>query len=126
ARALNPRQPPGAGNSKGADQMQTPNRYLSARHFAVVVLASAVTIPVWAQQTQPSDATSQQAQPAATDSQSMPSSAAQQPSPATSHHLSEPKEGFWGRMNPFASKKWVRRETDPINDRLSELDEINA
>jgi hypothetical protein len=29
-------------------------------------------------------------------------------------------------MNPFASKKWVKRETDPINDRLSELDDINA
>jgi hypothetical protein len=101
--------------------MQTPNRFLSARHFAVVVLASAVTIPVWAQQTQPSDASSQQAQPTAADS-----SVAQQPTPVTSHHLSEPKEGFWGRMNPFASKKWVRRETDPINDRLSELDEINS
>jgi hypothetical protein len=29
-------------------------------------------------------------------------------------------------MNPFARKKWVKRQTDPINDRLSELDEINA
>ena len=114
------------GIQKGVDQMQTPNRFLSARHFAVVVLASAVTIPVWAQQTQPSDTTSQQAQPAAADSQSMPSSAAQQPSPTASHRLSEPKEGFWGRINPFASKKWVRRETDPINDRLTELDDVNA
>ncbi len=29
-------------------------------------------------------------------------------------------------MNPFASKKWVKRETDPINDRLTELDDLNA
>ena len=36
------------------------------------------------------------------------------------------KEGFWGRVNPFARKKWVKRQTDPINDRLSELDEVNA
>jgi outer membrane protein OmpA-like peptidoglycan-associated protein len=36
------------------------------------------------------------------------------------------KEGFWGRVNPFARKKWVKRQTDPINDRLSELDGVNA
>ena len=36
------------------------------------------------------------------------------------------KEGFWGRINPLARKKWVKRQTDPINDRLSELDEVNA
>ncbi len=36
------------------------------------------------------------------------------------------KEGFWGRINPFASKKWVKKQTTPIDDRLSELDEINA
>jgi outer membrane protein OmpA-like peptidoglycan-associated protein len=29
-------------------------------------------------------------------------------------------------VNPFARKKWVRRQTDPINDRLTELDEVNA
>jgi hypothetical protein len=40
--------------------------------------------------------------------------------------LSAPKEGFWGRVYPFARKKWVKRQTDPINDRLTELDEVNA
>jgi outer membrane protein OmpA-like peptidoglycan-associated protein len=29
-------------------------------------------------------------------------------------------------VNPFARKKWVKKQTDPINDRLSELDEVNA
>ena len=29
-------------------------------------------------------------------------------------------------MNPMARKKWVKRQTDPINDRLTELDEVNA
>jgi hypothetical protein len=106
--------------------MQTSNRILSARHLAVVVLASAVAIPVWAQQTQPSNTDSQQAQPAASDSQSTPSSTAQQPSPVIDHPLSQPREGFWGRVNPFASKKWVKKQTDPINDRLSELDDVNA
>src|SRR5208283_1392367 len=36
------------------------------------------------------------------------------------------REGFWGRVNPFARKKWVKKQIDPINDRLSELDEVNA
>jgi outer membrane protein OmpA-like peptidoglycan-associated protein len=29
-------------------------------------------------------------------------------------------------MNPMARKKWVKKQTDPINDRLTELDEVNA
>ncbi len=29
-------------------------------------------------------------------------------------------------MYPFARKKWVKRQIDPINDRLTELDEVNA
>jgi outer membrane protein OmpA-like peptidoglycan-associated protein len=29
-------------------------------------------------------------------------------------------------VNPFARKKWVKKQTDPINDRLSELDQVNA
>jgi hypothetical protein len=40
--------------------------------------------------------------------------------------MKTPKEGFWGRVNPFARKKWVKRQTDAINDRLSELDDVNA
>jgi outer membrane protein OmpA-like peptidoglycan-associated protein len=40
--------------------------------------------------------------------------------------MNAPKEGFWGHMNPFARKKWVQKRLDPINDRLSELDQVNA
>ncbi|MGA2219481.1 MAG: OmpA family protein [Terracidiphilus sp.] len=40
--------------------------------------------------------------------------------------MNTPKEGFWGRINPWAGKKWVKKQTDPISDRLSELDEVNA
>ena len=36
------------------------------------------------------------------------------------------KEGFWGHMNPFARKKWVERQVDPIRDRANELDELQA
>jgi outer membrane protein OmpA-like peptidoglycan-associated protein len=36
------------------------------------------------------------------------------------------KEGFWGHMNPFARKKWVHRQIDPIQDRTNELDQLQA
>lgn len=35
-------------------------------------------------------------------------------------------EGFWGHMNPFARKKWVNRQIDPVKDRLNELDQLQA
>lgn len=92
----------------------------------MVALASAMALPVWAQQSQPSNMDSQQTQSPAADSQSAPSTTDQQAYPASTQPLAQPKEGFWGRINPFASKKWVKRQTDPINDRLSELDEVNA
>lgn len=40
--------------------------------------------------------------------------------------LAQSKEGFWGHMNPFARKKWVNRQLDPVKDRLNELDELQA
>jgi hypothetical protein len=36
------------------------------------------------------------------------------------------REGFWGRVNPFARKNWVDKRVDPLKDRLSELDQVNA
>jgi outer membrane protein OmpA-like peptidoglycan-associated protein len=38
----------------------------------------------------------------------------------------ETREGFWGRVNPFARKKYVARQTQPIRDRINELDELTA
>jgi len=84
---------------------------------AVALLASALAIPAVAQQT-PSD------------SQSAPAAAAQQPTstPPAAPAATTPtdKEGFWGHVNPFARKKWVKKRLDPINDRLTELDQVNA
>jgi len=92
-------------------RISTAVRTLSPSQFAVVLLASAISIPVVAQQSadQP-----QSAPPAAT-----------QPSSSASSTPAD-KEGFWGHMNPFARKKWVKKRLDPINDRLTELDEVNA
>ena len=35
-------------------------------------------------------------------------------------------EGFWGRVNPFARKKYVQKQLAPIRDRANELDELTA
>ncbi len=85
------------------------------------VLASAMTIPAIAQQTQPSDNSSAPA--AATQTAQTPTST---PPPAANALPTEEKEGFWGRINPMARKVWVKKRTDPINDRLNELDQVNA
>jgi len=90
-------------------------RNLFPRQLAVLVLASACAVPMIAQQPQTQ-----------TTPQTTSPSAVQQPSPAASPSMNQPREGFWGRVNPMARKKWVKKQTDPINDRLSELDEVNA
>ena len=81
---------------------------------AVFALASAFCISSAAAQ-----------QPA--NNSSNPTPAATQPSPGTQNNLSvPPQEGFWGKVNPFARKKWVNRRLDPIKGQLNELDEVNA
>jgi outer membrane protein OmpA-like peptidoglycan-associated protein len=93
-----------------------------SRQLGVLALASAFAIPVWAQDTVQTGTSNGQNAPAAAASQNQ-----NQPSPAIDQPLPPPaKEGFWGRINPFARKKWVKKQIDPINDRLTELDEVNA
>jgi len=104
---------------------------LISGRMIILALASAIAIPIGAQQAQPD--TSSQTPPAA---QPLPQAAptqqseaqSQQPSPDVNQQRLEKaqKEGFWGRVQPFARKKWVKRQTDPVNDRLSELDQVTA
>jgi outer membrane protein OmpA-like peptidoglycan-associated protein len=80
---------------------------------AFIALASALSISAAAQQ--PADGTSS------------PTPSTVQPSPGTQDKLSAPpKEGFWGKVNPFARKKWVDNRVTPIRGELNELDEVNA
>jgi outer membrane protein OmpA-like peptidoglycan-associated protein len=80
---------------------------------ATFALASALCVSAAAQQ--PAGGTSN------------PNPSATQPSPGAQNNLSAPpKEGFWGRVNPFARKKWVNRQLEPIHGQLNELDEVNA
>jgi outer membrane protein OmpA-like peptidoglycan-associated protein len=74
-----------------------------------------------------------QATPSGQDATSSASSSAKQMSAddtstyATGKPLEQQsKEGFWGHMNPFARKKWVHRQVDPIKDRTNELDQLQA
>jgi len=53
--------------------------------------------------------------------------AADQSSYATGQPLEmQSKEGFWGHLNPLARKKWVKRQIDPVRDRVNELDQLQA
>jgi len=38
----------------------------------------------------------------------------------------ETRQGFWGKINPFARKKYVQRQLTPIQNRVNELDELTA
>jgi len=104
------------------------NRALVAL-FVAVVLA----LPVFAQTSstsQDQSTTSQPAQtaPAASSTTDQASSASSSTVGATGKQPLQPetRQGFWGKMNPWARKKYVQRQTQPIRDRVNELDELTA
>jgi outer membrane protein OmpA-like peptidoglycan-associated protein len=82
-------------------------------------LAAAFTIPAVAQQTQQSTTPDQQ-QAAQQTSQTADTATGKDPL------TYQKKEGFWGHLNPFARKKYVNRQLDPIRGRVNELDELTA
>jgi len=96
--------------------------------LAAILLATAI-VPALAQDAQ-SAGSPQNTPPSAAQQQQSPSVAASAssstPAATATTPITPAKEGFWGHMMPFARKSWVRKQTDPINDRLSELDEVNA
>ena len=89
-------------------------------------LAVALALPAAAQTSSSSD----QQQPQSTQAQPTQETQQAQPSdqPATAHEplKYEKHEGFWGHLNPFARKKYVNRQLDPIRGRVNELDELTA
>jgi outer membrane protein OmpA-like peptidoglycan-associated protein len=46
----------------------------------------------------------------------------------TAHQPLQPelRQGFWGKVNPFARKKYVQRQLSPIRNRVNELDDLTA
>lgn len=94
--------------------------------YLLALSMAALTIPVAAQQNQsssPSDQTPAQAQ---TQSQAQAAPAADQAATGKQPLKYEQHEGFWGKVNPFARKKYVNRQLDPIRGRVNELDELTA
>jgi outer membrane protein OmpA-like peptidoglycan-associated protein len=94
-----------------------PARTLFPSQLAIFALATAIAIPAMAQDTVRTGTSGQDNSTSTTQ---------QQPSQTAKPLENQSKEGFWGRVNPMARKKWVKKQTDPINDRLTELDEVNA
>ena len=85
-------------------------------------LAAVLAFPAIAQTTSSS---SDQTQPAAT--QQTQSTSSDTSNATGKAPLAAPsREGFWGRVNPFARKKYVQRQTEPIRDRVNELDELTS
>jgi outer membrane protein OmpA-like peptidoglycan-associated protein len=92
---------------------------MNNRLIVALPLAAILAMPVLAQTTSSS---TDQAQPAAQSTSTDSSANATGKAP-----LAPPsREGFWGRVNPFARKKYVQRQTEPIRDRVNELDELTS
>jgi outer membrane protein OmpA-like peptidoglycan-associated protein len=88
---------------------------MNTRILATLPLAAVLAFPAFAQT---SSTQTQSATPATT--QSTDTATGKQPLQAPA------REGFWGRVNPFARKTYVKRQTDPIRDRVNELDDLTA
>ena len=111
-KALSSSGAPIARTTPGSEDFSQMKKYLLS-----LSLAAAFAIPAVAQQNQPSAPADQQAAQQTTNDQT-----ATGKDPLTY----QKKEGFWGHLNPFARKKYVNRQLDPIRGRVNELDELTA
>jgi outer membrane protein OmpA-like peptidoglycan-associated protein len=90
---------------------------MKSRILVTLPLAAMLAFPAFAQT---SSTTQDQSNPPAASAQSNENATGKQPLQAPA------REGFWGRVNPFARKNYVKRQTDPIRDRVNELDDLTA
>jgi flagellar motor protein MotB len=89
----------------------------------LIALPMAVSLMIPAALAQSSDAN------AALQSSSSQTTQAIQPGDDLGPHQPlqpETRQGFWGKMNPFARKKYVQNQLSPIRNRVNELDELTA
>ena len=98
--------------------------------IAAIVLAASLGVPAIAQTPRRQTALRRPAPtqaPASTAAASTSGSATDTSTYATGQPLpAKSNEGFWGKMNPLARKKWVNRQVAPVKDRLNELDQLTA
>ena len=87
--------------------------------YVALLLAVVLALPALAQNTDQSTAAPAAQSTSSTSSSSMGATGKEPLAPPA-------REGFWGRINPFARKKYVQRQTGPIRDRINELDDLTA
>ena len=83
-------------------------------------LAAILAVPALAQTNQPQSTSPAPNQVQSQQSDSVKTESDRQPLTLEQH------EGFWGKINPFARKKYVRKQLTPVVGRLNELDELTA
>jgi len=109
---------------------------MKTRFWIALSLAATLILPAAAQISPSSsnqDTQATQSQPAQ-GQQAMPGTARQTPDQKAADQdlqarqplTAERHEGFWGKINPFARKKYVQRQLGPIRERTNELDELTA
>ncbi len=91
---------------------------MNTRILVTLPLAAVLAFPAFAQTSSTQDQSNQST--ASQTSQSTDTATGKQPLQPPS------REGFWGRVNPFARKNYVKRQTEPIRDRINELDDLTA
>jgi len=89
------------------------------RPMVALFVACLLSLPALAQQQPASSTPSDQSQAAST-----PSTNSGDTATGKAPLQYESRQGFWGKVNPFARKKYVQRQTQPIRDRVNELDEL--
>jgi outer membrane protein OmpA-like peptidoglycan-associated protein len=95
--------------------------------IAAILLAASLGSPVFAQNSPAASSAPQTSAPQTSTGTSTSGAATDSSTYATGQPLPEKSnEGFWGKMNPLARKKWVNRQVAPVKDRLNELDQLTA
>src|SRR6267142_3754552 len=89
-------------------------------------LAVVMMIPAAAQTQNSSKGDQDQAAQTPTQTQTQSSDQQAQPNTDDRALKYEQHEGFWGKINPFARKKYVNKQLDPIRGRVNELDDLTA
>ncbi len=99
--------------------------------IAAILLAASLGVPAMAQDAPAASGAPQTSASPAAPASSTPASNSGAASDSTTYATGQPlptksNEGFWGKMNPLARKKWVNRQVAPVKDRLNELDQLTA
>src|SRR3984893_18326186 len=93
------------------------------RIFVALLLTAVLALPALAPQTGSTTKDQPAAAAPSTDQSNSSSTAGASGKPALQP---DTHEGFWGKINPFARKKYVQRQTAPIRDRVNELDDLTS